>query len=119
MDIIPTDPDPGAKWPGQEPWTPLERLTARQAMALYPDRNLLMCWPTLAAPWPAQAVMEFRGNHLILMGEERNGFTGTGEMFDTLEQDYRLEKRHEIPRSMGHHDRMEVWQPAGFQNLLL
>ena len=40
-------------------------------------------------------------------------------MFDVLEQDYRLEKRHEIPRFIGQQDRIEVWQPAGFQNLLL
>ena len=70
-----------------------------------------MCWSTFAAPWPEQAVIEFRGKHLILVGEDRNGCTGTGEMFNVLEQDYRLEKRHEIPRFISQQDRMEVWQP--------
>ena len=83
-DIIATDPRPASMWPGQETWTNIYTLTGQEAVLKYPDRNLLMCWPETFR-WPTETLRAFRGQYLLYVGEEREGCTGTNEMFDALE----------------------------------
>ena len=63
IDVAATDPYQKENWPENAVWTQAERLTAARAMARYPGRNLLMCWPDQYDPWAAQALRAFRGEH--------------------------------------------------------
>ncbi len=116
IDTVATDPKPwhNKRGRGFDAWAPIKRLKAQDAIATYPDRNLLICWPDNLhldpSDWPYQAVKAFQGEHLVLVGEDSAGCTGTPKMFAFLEREYQPHDLHYIPRFTGIHDRLEVWK---------
>ena len=108
IDVIATDPAPETRWPGVETWTEVERLTATEALAKHPDRNMLICWPDRTGEWPEEALREFRGASVLYVGEREGGCTGTPGMFEEMERSYAACGSHEIPRFAGQTDRLYV-----------
>ena len=109
IDIIATDPNPQELWPGSFTWTQVHRLTGVQAVRHHPDRNLLLCWPSMDR-WPSGIIERFQGDHLIYVGEPRSGCTGNNPMFDVLENRYRLVSHHRIPQFLDIRDALYVYQ---------
>ena len=108
MEIAATDPDTGTGWPGAETWTKVEKLTAQEALARYPERNMLLVWPDRQGEWPAQALREFRGELILHVGEPPGGCTGTPEMYQEMERNYETVSERPVPRFAGANDRLTV-----------
>ena len=107
--VAATDPNPRERWPLIPLWTEIETLTGRQAMARYPERNLLLCWPDMQ-DWSQEVVTEFRGEFLLYVGERETGCTGTTAMFRALEDGYDPVRTHRIPTFNGNNDRLQVYR---------
>ena len=108
-DIVATDPGADGYFPNSPRWSRVERVDGLTALEKHPGRSLLMCWPEID-PWPGEVVERFSGERVIYVGENRNGHTGGGSMFDALEDGYRLEEELEIPRFSRINDRVRVWR---------
>ena len=115
MDVAATDPHQTENWPENAVWTPAKRLTATRAIARYPGRNLLMCWPDRDKPWAAQALRAFRGARAVYVGEPPGGRTGTPDMFRAMEELYQVETEREIPNFTLVNDRLQVLRHTGPQ----
>ena len=109
LDVVPTDPSPEIRFPDATLWTNVLPLTGPQAAAARPGRNLLLCWPDREGEWPQRTLETFTGNRLIYVGEERNGCTGTPEMFNILDDTFTLERTHAIPRFRGNNDHLFIY----------
>ena len=110
-DVHPTDPghpSPTYPWPPQDHWTAIEPIDAQTAVARHPGRNLLISWPDYQEDWAQQALTHFQGEHVILIGENRNGCTGTPELHDLLEDLFLETDGLRIPQFPGIHDRVTV-----------
>ena len=108
IQVVPTDPNPKERWPNTPTWTHVESLSAEEAIARYPEMNLLISWPDNKSEWAAKALPEFRGRYLLYVGEERGGCTGTSRMFDIPEAEFEFQERHNIPTFFHVSDRLEV-----------
>ena len=109
IDILATDPTPGMYFEGSSLWTKVEMINGPEALEKHPGRNVLMCWPD-REEWPSGVVSEFTGDHIIYVGEPRDGCTGNNQMFNILDRRYELETRLEIPQFHNIHDQLEVWR---------
>ena len=65
------------------PWFPVQR-GDHTAVAAHPDRSLLLCWPTYADPWAAEALAAYEGDQLFYAGEGEGGCCADGEFFEAL-----------------------------------
>lgn len=106
VDVIATDKDA----PAEEPWTPVWAASAQDVVTDYPDRTLLMVWPTSTSNWPTAALGAYQGETLIYVGEGRNGCTAGEPFHRMLYDDWQLEKAVDIPTYFGFRDRLEVWR---------
>lgn len=52
----------------------------------YPNRVLMLCWPTYDQPFAADALDAYKGNSLIYVGEGSGGCTGDERFGDTLDR---------------------------------
>lgn len=111
------NPDPErVKWTdGRTPWHtvswyPVE-LGDHRAVIEHPERTLLMVWPS-QAEWPAEAVEHYEGSTVVLVGEWRGGQTGSGRLFDLLDE-MELVDEVALPCWYGCKDRLRVFvQPS-------
>ena len=71
--------------PYPKKYTDIEYLTAIEASKKYPDRTVLMCWPSMAN-WPVKALPYI--NRLIYIGEW-GGCTGNDKFFDILKKNFK------------------------------
>ena len=108
IDVAATGPSPEERWPGGETWTEVERLTAAEALAKYPERNMLICWPDRTGSWPEEALRQFSGDRALYAGEPQGGCTGTPGMFREIQESYLTSDQHDIPRFAGNGDRLYV-----------
>lgn len=115
-----------AEWCGPfEPYFTVHRGDAEDA-ARFPERSLFMCWPYMD-DMALRALMAYRGETLIYIGEGRGGCTASDEFFDLVDEEWghwcqicddyremphehfsapkwRLVERIEIPQWWGLHD---------------
>ena len=109
---VPTDLNPENLWPDHTPWTQTARMDGLQALNRYPNHNLLLCWPEMR-DWPTHVVENFSHQHLIYVGERREGCTGLDTMFDALDRSYDPVTEHEIPTFTGSNDRLIIFRRRG------
>lgn len=72
-----------------EPWFPVRRAPAAWA-GRFPDRTLLLVWPTWDEPWPAGALRRYHaagGRAVVYVGEGPGGLTGD-DVFHRLLDDH-------------------------------
>ena len=116
MDVRATDPgEMDAMWSGLRPneYGVVEGLTGVEAVEEYgPDYTLMMVWPQMDS-WPADTLAAYRGDQLILVGEDRDGCTGTDRLFDILEAGWEEVGRVGIPRFPRVFDSLTVWRRRG------
>ena len=116
MDVRATDPgEMDAMWSGLRPneYGYVEGLTGVEAVEEYgPDHTLMMVWPSMES-WPADTLEAYGGDQLILVGEDRDGCTGTDRLFDILEAGWEEVGRIGIPRFPRVFDFLTVWRRRG------
>jgi hypothetical protein len=75
----------------------------------YPDRTLFLCWPHGRDMLASRALSAYQGTTVVFVGE-LNGCTGDAEFFEALNREWTNILRHEIPRWVGLHDRLYIFQ---------
>lgn len=109
-DIIATDARQGWWWDEigtlLQHW-PSEHASAEAAVAEYPAKTLMLCWPPYDKPVAYQALRGFKGSRLIYIGEDEYGCTGDRQFFKLLNVGWRLINTLGIPQYEGLHD--SVW----------
>jgi len=104
-DIIATDPAA----PIQPQWSPVWTASAQKVVPDYPERTLLLVWPSYDDIWPAEALEMYQGETIIYVGEGRGGCTADDRFHQMLHEEWELVETVDIPQYLGLHDRLEVW----------
>ena len=113
VDVIPTDPHPiGADHGHRIPMAPVPSvdilpLTATQAIALHPDRDILWSWPDLNAEYTHATLAQFTERFLVYIGEDMFGNTGS-PAFHHVSSDF--VDSFQIPTFPELHDRIVLYQ---------
>jgi hypothetical protein len=98
-DIVATDAmlatDYSHMWVG----APVERMTAQEAVAKWPERNVFVSWPSRDMPWAAEMAGLMRpGRTLAYIGEGRGGCTADKGFFELLGSGFFESSSLRIPR---------------------
>lgn len=80
------------------------------------DWSLLICWPS-DGQWPLGCLEKFEGDDFFYVGEGEGG--STRMPWETLRDDWRLERRVEIPRWPGFNDALWWYRRRGAPPLVL
>jgi hypothetical protein len=122
IDILATDIDPTKqnRWcHGNVFYTNVEKLTARQAVIKYSNRNVFMAWPPYDNKMAIQVVKAMkRGRYLIYIGESMHGCTGCDEFFLYLNTNFqKLNTKAKIDNWSGVHDCVYLYKKvSGLKN---
>lgn len=115
-DIIATEPRIGEKnhytFGVRNPWTKLEELSGVEAVQKYPDRNLIIIWPSYNWPWAYEALQVFTAQIVIYVGEW-HGCTADDNFHDLLESNFEEIEGVSIPRFEAIHDTLTIWKRKG------
>ena len=87
-------------------------LTATQAIALHPERDILWSWPSLSAEYTHLTLRAFKGRFLVYIGEDMHGNTGSPKFHHALETDFVPVESFQIPTFPGLHDRIILHERA-------
>ncbi len=71
------------------PFHEIEYMDATVAVKTYLTDILLLSWPPKKSPMAAEALKEFKGKHVIYIGESRGGTSADTDFFDLLDTSYR------------------------------
>lgn len=107
--VLSTDPEP---WPNAEAWYPVWKASAQDIAAEYPERTLLLVWPSYGESWATEALGMYGsagGETCIYVGEGRGGCTADDRFHQMLHEEWTLKETVAIPTYLGIHDRLEVW----------
>ncbi len=85
----------------------IERIDALEAIEKYPERTLMLCWPSCGEGWAARALKHYKGDKLIYIGEWGDA-CGDDEMVKILDRDYEEYTCIRIPIWYGIHDALWV-----------
>ena len=99
-DIIATDIDPP-----RDPWYPVERLDARDAVDTYRERTVILCCPETDQRWPTDALDHIDNELVALVGPRPHPTT---ELHHRLESEWLCIGSRRIPTFFGqpHHVRI-------------
>jgi hypothetical protein len=89
-------------------WFKVKKGGPRMA-ARYPERTLLLCWPSYDVPFAQECLDHYKGSTLIYIGEWR-GCTADEAFHDTLERDWKHVETIEIPQWFGIHDCLWIYE---------
>jgi hypothetical protein len=112
IDIIATDLEPTEQneFKFVKFWVPVEQIDAVSAVKKYPNRSLLMVWPSYAKQWPVDALRAYEGKRVIYVGEGEGGCTATDEFHHYLDQHFECVHSAALYQFTGLHDRLEVYE---------
>ena len=86
----------------------VERMSADDAIAKWPERNVFVSWPSYDMPWAREMVEKIRpGKMLAYIGEARGGCTADNGFFEVLSKQFEMVETVRIPQWPGIHD--ELW----------
>lgn len=105
VDVLATDADA----PLDPDWSPVWTASAQSVVPDYPDRTLLMVWPSYDEFWPTEALWAYQGETVIYVGEGRGGCTADDRFHQLLHDEWTLGETVAIPQYLGLNDRLEVW----------
>lgn len=90
-------------------WMPIQK-GCEDSVRGYPRHTLLMIWPPYATSMARNALYEFRGDHIIYVGEGHGGCTGDDEFHELLEEEFALVEECDIPQHNGVRDYLMVYK---------
>lgn len=103
-DIVATDVSPGfSTWTAHEPYYPVARENAATTAKRYPNRALMLVWPTMDEG-AALALRAYQGAGVIYVGECAGGCCASDNFFERLDADFEEEREIDIPQWWGLHD---------------
>lgn len=108
-EILATDDSPPVE---DDLWHPVWGASAQAVVTDYPERTLMLVWPTHESSWPTAALGAYRsagGHTVIYVGEGRGGCTADERFHQMLHDEWCLAETVAIPTYLGIHDRLEVW----------
>lgn len=98
---------------GRAPFAPAER-GSFEKIAEHPECyrgwSLLVCWPS-DGEWPEGCLRTFRGDDFFFVGEAEGG--ATRMPWRLMREEWKLERRVEIPRWPGFHDALWWYRRRG------
>jgi hypothetical protein len=118
VDVVCYDLNPGAElhvngWHGDDLHTEVRAKDCAEAVALHPDRTLLLSWPPHGQDVGTRIVMAYAGNRIIYIGDGRGGAAGDDQMHAILEADWVQVDSRQPVLWWGQHDRVAVYERAG------
>ncbi len=109
-DVVAVDPDTSEYFPNSPRWHPVIAMAGLEALERYPERNVILSWPSMNE-WPTEIVKRITpGRHLIYVGEEEHGCTAETATFRELRKRFTLEEERTIPRFCRINDFLQVWR---------
>ena len=97
----------GSAWKAREG---VEGMSAMDAVARWPERDVFVSWPTYDAAWAGEMAARIApGRTLAYLGEGRNGNAGDRGLFDVLERDFFEAGSVRVPRWPGMRDSLGVF----------
>lgn len=106
VDVVATDPAA----PLDPEWSPVEAISAADAVAEYPERSLLVVWPSDDESWAADALADTEADTCIYVGEGPGGCTADRRFHRLLREHWHRESVVSIPQYPDAHDSLEVWK---------
>lgn len=92
----------------RESWTKI--LNGDETVAgKHPDRTLFLSWPVYDEPVAYNALMAYKGNRVVYIGEGWGGCTADNKFHTLLDRDWKLETEVNIPQWDGIHDWLRVF----------
>lgn len=89
--------------PPDNQYTEVEEAGAHEYHGLYKDTPVLMVWPPYDKEMAA-SVLRGQPSHVLYVGESRGGCTASKKFFDTIDREYGLVGKIDLPSYMGVHD---------------
>lgn len=111
VDIIATDLGMWQKesqWQWEKSWVEVEQIDGVEAVRKYPDRTLLMIWPSYNNIWAYKTLKEYQGKYFIYIGEY-SGCCAEENFFGLLDEEWEEIEAIRIPVWYGVHDRLLVY----------
>lgn len=113
VDVVAYDVDPRGegegpdRWFVGQPWTQVLEGDHTRVVE-YPDRTLLLCWPSHDEPWVHEVIEAYRGDTVIHVGEGPGGRTGSDRMHQVLADLFTEVASVDVPQWPGVRDRLTV-----------
>ena len=92
----------------QKQWYPINETIADTSQ--YPDRTLFLCWPENNSPMGENAVKNYTGDCVLLIGERQGQCTGNDSMYYHLDNKYTLEDTQCLPNWYGLQDYLFIYK---------
>lgn len=114
VDIIATEIGVGSnnEYNFVKPWTDLIEMEAIEAARKYSERALMSVWPCYDKSWAWKALMAYKGDTFIYVGEGPYGCTGDDNLHAALSEEgpWNLVETVPILRWHGLHDTVNVYK---------
>lgn len=113
-DVVATDVKPGQNdWTGRR-WTRVEKMSATLAAEAHSDRTLLIVWPPYERDDASlDALLAYRGDRVIYVGEGGGGCTGSKGFHEELDERWRIDDEVQLPRWPGIRDSLVEYVRRG------
>lgn len=90
---------------------PVSECDAISAIASYPGRDILMCWPSYDEDWSANAIATIApGRLLYWISEGPGGCVSCDDAFNQLETSFEQLAEIPLPQWWGTHDRLDIYR---------
>lgn len=90
---------------------PVEPLSADDAVCQYPDRDVLMIWPSYTEGWAYRAANAMQpGRTLFYIGEDHGGCCANDAFFELLDESFEFLAHVPMPQFMGIHDELFIYR---------
>ena len=111
-DIVASDiaaPDSNSWTAGSQPWTTVIVCDALTAVRRHPDRVLFACWPPRPTGYKSTVLPVYEGRTLALITDDPLD-TGHDPLYGSLERDWSLSQRLDLPHWPARHDSLMIWR---------
>lgn len=115
VNVVCYDLNPGTAlhtngWHGEDLYVGICEKDCAEAVALHPDKTLLLSWPPHGQDVGARILSVYEGARVIYIGDAQGGATGDDQMHLILDTDWIEVDSHQPVQWWGQHDRVTVYQ---------
>lgn len=106
--IVPTDPGmetlPSERYLFNTQHVPIGIFNGLEALEKYPNRTLLIVWPSYDSPWATEVIRSYRGDTFIYIGEWSGGCCANDSFWEEVESNWEEIESVRIPQWYGIRD---------------
>ena len=92
------------------PWVDVIPMDGVTAVQTYPDRTLLMIWPSYEEEWSTDVLKAYQNEFFCYVGENKWGCCASDSFFDLLHREWTEITDMLIPQWGGIHDYLTIYQ---------